>query len=159
MPSETYFIALANIKKEIKKLIREAKRKKEIRIADLSKENPKSFFSHVNNRKPIRYKIAQLKDSQGGYLTDNEVIANLFNEYLTSVFTKENNSTPEPRIRFEGANDSVLNTIVCSFDDAEKVLDKLNKFKSLGPNNLIPLVLQNVKLSIIDNLVKIFNYS
>ncbi len=44
LPSETNFIALANIKKEIKKLIRQAKRKKEIRIADLSKENPKSFF-------------------------------------------------------------------------------------------------------------------
>ncbi len=39
------------------------------------------------------------------------------------------------------------------------MLDKLNKFKSLGPDNLIPLVLRNVKLSIIDNLVKIFNYS
>ncbi len=55
-----------------------------------------------------------MKDSQGISQTDNEVIANLCNEYLTSVFTKENNSTPEPRIRFEGANYSVLNTIVCS---------------------------------------------
>ncbi len=73
MSSETNFIALANIKKEIKKLIRQAKRKEEIRIADFSKENPKSFFSYVNNRKPIRCKIAQLKDSQGVYQTDNEV--------------------------------------------------------------------------------------
>ncbi len=39
------------------------------------------------------------------------------------------------------------------------MLDKLNKFKSLGPDNLIPLVLKNVKLSIIENLVKMFNYS
>ncbi len=101
MPSETNFIALANIKKENKKLIRQAKRKEEIRIADLSKENPKSFFSYVNNRKPIRCKIAQLKDSQGVYQTYNKVISNLFNEYFSSVFTKENNLTPEPRIRFE----------------------------------------------------------
>ncbi len=85
--------------------------------------------------------------------------ANLFNEYFASVFTKEINSTPEPRIRFTGTNDSVLNTIVCSYEDVEKGLDKLNKFKSPGPGNLIPLVLKNVKLSIIDNLVKMFNYS
>ncbi len=52
----------------------------------------------------------------------------------------------------------VLNTIVCSYEDVEKVLDKLNKLKSPGRNNLIPLVLKNIKLSIIDNLVKIFNY-
>ncbi len=37
LSSETNFIALTNIKKEIKKLIRQAKRKEEIRIADLSK--------------------------------------------------------------------------------------------------------------------------
>ncbi len=97
-----------------------------------------------------------MKDSKGVYQTDNEVIVNLFNEYFASVFTKENNSTPEPRIRFEGSNDSVLNTIVCSYEDIEKVLDKLNKFISPGPDNLIPLVLKNVKLSIIDNLVKMF---
>ncbi len=72
-----------------------------------------------------------MKDSQCVYQTDNEVIANLFNEYFASVFTKEN-SIPKPRIRFEGANDSLLNTIVCTYEDVEKVLDKLNKFKSPG---------------------------
>ncbi len=86
-----------------------------------------------------------MKDSQWVYQTNNKVIANLFNQYFASVFTKENNSTPEPRIRFEGLNDSVLNTIVSR---RCKVLDKLNKFKSPGPDNLIPLVLKNVKLSI-----------
>ncbi len=61
-----------------------------------------------------------MKDSQGVYQTDNEVIANLFNEYFALVFTKENNSTPEPRIRFEDAYDSVLNNIICSYEDEEK---------------------------------------
>ncbi len=89
-------------------MIRQAKRKEEIRIADLSKENPKSFFSYVNNRKSIQCKIAQLKDSRGVYQTDNKVIANLFNEYFASVFTKENNLTSEPSIRFEVANDKCL---------------------------------------------------
>ncbi len=59
LTSETNFIALANIKKEIKKFIRQAKGKEEIRIADLSKENPRSFFSDVNNRKHIRCKIVK----------------------------------------------------------------------------------------------------
>ncbi len=140
-------------------MIRQAKRNEEIRVADLSKENPKSFFSYVNNRKPIRCKIAQLKYSQGALQTDDEVKANIFNEYFTLVFTKENYSSPEPKIRFEGANDSVLNTIICNYEYIEKGLDKLNKFKAPGPDNLVPLVLKYVKNSIIENLIKIFNYS
>ncbi len=44
LSSETNFIALANIKKEIKQLIKQVKRKEEIRIADLSKENPRASF-------------------------------------------------------------------------------------------------------------------
>ncbi len=33
---------------------------------------------------------------------------------------------------------SVLNTIVYTYEDVEKVLYKLNKFKYPGPDNLIP---------------------
>ncbi len=59
----------------------------------------------------------------------------MFNECFASVFTKENNSNPEPR--FEGANDSVLNSIVCSYEDVEKGLDKLNNYKSSWSPSLI----------------------
>ncbi len=80
----------------------------------------KSFFFYVNNRKPIQCKIDQLIDAK----SDNEVIANLFNEYFASVLTEENNSTPEPRIRFKVANDSALNTIICSYEYVEKGLNQ-----------------------------------
>ncbi len=98
--SETNLVDLTNTGKEIKKLIIQVKSNEEMRVSDLSKENPKSFFSYVNNRKPIRCKIAQLKDSSGVLETDDEVTANIFNEYFASVFTKEKYSTPEPKIRF-----------------------------------------------------------
>ncbi len=87
--------------------------------ADLNTENLKSFFSYVNSRKPVRCKIAQLKDSQGVLQTDDEVKANIFNEYFASFFTKEKYSIPELKI--------VLNTIVCNYEDKEKGLDKLIK--------------------------------
>ncbi len=35
----------------------------------------------------------------------------------------------------------------------------MNKFTASGLNNLIPLVLKNVKLSIIEKLIKTINYS
>jgi ribonuclease P/MRP protein subunit RPP40 len=38
-------------------------------------------------------------------------------------------------------------------------LDRLKKFKSPGPDKLLPFILKNVKESITDNLVKIFNHS
>ncbi len=104
-PSETNLADLTNPRKEIKKLIRQAKRIEEMRVADLSKETQKSFFFYVNNRKSIRCKIVQLKDSEGILQTDDEVKANIFNKYFASVFTKENYSTPEPKIRFDGAKE------------------------------------------------------
>ncbi len=87
----------------------------------LVKKIQKAYFPmYVNNRKNIRCKISQLKDNQGVLQTDDEVRANIFNEYFASVFTKDNYSTPEPKIRFESANDSVLNTIVCNYEYVEK---------------------------------------
>ncbi len=74
--SKTNLVDLTNTGKEIKILIREAKRNEEMSVADLSTENPKSLFSYVNSRKPVRCKIAQLKDSQGVLQTDDEVKAN-----------------------------------------------------------------------------------
>ncbi len=68
----------------------------------------------------------------------------IVNLFLQTRGGPKNNIT---RNRFEVANDSVLNTIVCSYQDVEKGLDKLNKFKSPGQNNLIPLVLKNVGLN------------
>ena len=38
-------------------------------------------------------------------------------------------------------------------------LDKLNKYKSTGPDQMLPMVLVNVKDSIADKLTTIFNYS
>ncbi len=49
--------------------------------------------------------------------------------------------------------------IVYNYEDIEKGLDTLSTFKTPGPYNLVPLILKNVKFSIIENLIKIFNYS
>ncbi len=45
------------------------------------------------------------------------------------------------------------------YEDVEVELNKLKNFKSTDQYQLVPLVLKSVKNSIIENLVKIFNYS
>ncbi len=151
---------LVKSRREAQTIIRVAKRNQEIRIAELTKVNPRKFFSYVNDRKPIKSKIGPLKDPQGVLHIDDRRLATIFNEYFVSVFTVEDISIiPEPSIRFEGVEENFLKTIYCTREDVEMGLNRLKRFKSPGPDKMVPFVLKRVKNSIIENLVKIFNYS
>ena len=155
-PSGYNYDRLTKSRKLVKSLIRQAKRKEEIRVAELSKQNVKSFFSYVNSRKPIRHKLGPIKDQRGVLQYEDKGIAGAFNEFFASVFTVEDLSNiPEPTIKFH----KHIEQIHCTNANVECSLDKLNKYKSPGPDNIVPLILKNVQNAVIEHLVQIFNYS
>ena len=89
--------------REVTKLIRQAKLDYEDRIANAAKENPKAFFAHVNNRKPIKSSIGPLKDRNNKTISSDEEMANTLNEYFTSVYTEEDTSKlPSAPISYQG---------------------------------------------------------
>ncbi len=101
-PTEINLERLVKSRREVQTMIRVAKRKQEIRIAEQTKTNPSKLFSYVNNRKPIKSKLGPL-ENQKGFLHINRRLATIFNEYFASVFTVEDISEiQEPSIRFEG---------------------------------------------------------
>ncbi len=69
-------------------MIRVAKRKQEIRIAELTKTNPNKFFSYSNDRKSIKSKLRPLENQQMVLHIDDRRLATIFNEYFASVFTR-----------------------------------------------------------------------
>ncbi len=84
-------------------MIRVAKRKQKIRIAELTETNPSKLFSYVNHRKPIKSKLGTLEDQQGIFHIDDRMLAMILSEHFASVFTVEDISEiPEPSIKFEG---------------------------------------------------------
>ena len=61
----------------------------ETRIANNIKENPKEFYSYVNNKTTVRSEIAVLKNRDGELAILPHEKAEMLNTFFASVFTKE----------------------------------------------------------------------
>ncbi len=85
-------------RREVQTMIRVVKRKKEIKIAELTKTNPSKFFSYVNDRKSIKNKLGPLNNQLGVFHIDDRRLATIFNEYFVSVFTVEDISKSQNQV-------------------------------------------------------------
>ena len=61
----------------------------ELNLAANIKKDSKSFFSYVNNKKKFDRKIGPLKDVNNNIVTVDLVMANIINDYFSTVFTKD----------------------------------------------------------------------
>ena len=77
-----------NARREVKKEIRQSKRDYEIKIANASKNDPKSFYRYINNRKQLKSGIGPLLSEQGDTITDDKEMATMLNDYFCMFFTK-----------------------------------------------------------------------
>ncbi len=68
-----------------------AKRNYEIRVAREAKNNPKKFFNIYRTK--TRERIGPLKTEAGEIIESGEEMSKLLNDYLLSVFTRENQDT------------------------------------------------------------------
>ena len=144
--------------REVDKLVRNAKINEEKRVASASKDNPKEFFAYVNSRKPIKNNISPLKDSEGNLITSDAQKADLMNRYFTSVFTVEDPSRiPEPTIKYEGSQP--LDRINFTMEDILKKIQKLNKFKAPGPDDIHPREIKELEEEIAPHLYKLYRKS
>ena len=136
---------------------RDERRKYEKSLATDIAENPKAFFNYVNSRLTVRPEIAALRNENGVMIFDDKEISNICNRYFHSVFNKptEGEEMPEMNVLCE---DSIRN-ITITPNMVEKQLDKLNKFKACGPDNIHPHVLKETASAICLPLSIIFNES
>jgi len=145
------------LRRNVKTMIRSAKRKEELRIARLCKSNPKEFFSYVNSRKPISRRIGPLESDNGTVCSSDEENATLLNEYFSSVFTVENDlSSPEPGVSHHGRG---MDSFRCTVGEVSKKIDKLDRSKAPGRDGFLPRVLKEVRDEISPHLTTIFNRS
>ena len=74
-------------RKQVKRIVKQEKRNKELSIAGICKHNPKSFYSYINERRIVRDNIEPLKTLEGIVIIIDNDTANIMNNYCRSVFT------------------------------------------------------------------------
>ena len=83
-------------RREVKTIVKQEKRNKELSIARICKHNPKSFSSYINERWIVRDNMGPLKTLDGTVITTGNDMANTMNNYFSSVFTIEQlNNVPQ----------------------------------------------------------------
>jgi len=75
--------------KKVKKLIRNAKRRFEKKLAAGEGGNKRSFFAYIRRKTKSRPTIGTLKDKDKKVVTEDEGMARILNEFFSSVFTRE----------------------------------------------------------------------
>ena len=86
--------------RQVKRIVKQEKRNKELSIARICKHNPKSFYSYINERRIVRDNIGHSKLWKE-FTTDNDM-ANIMNNYFRSVFTIEQLNNVTQLHQYEG---------------------------------------------------------
>ena len=86
-----HYLEYCRIRNKVTRSVRYAKRRFERGISLEVKENPKSFWKFVRSKTQSRTGICDLKNENGEWITNDKDKANELNDFLSSVFTKEEN--------------------------------------------------------------------
>ena len=144
--------------KTCKRVIREAKKEFEERMASDIKGNNKSFFKYVRSRKPAREAVGPLDGEGGGEEIKGDLeIAEKLNEFFASVFTAEDlGQIPLPG---QPPLTKELSQIMVNKDDVLDQIDKLIINKSPGPDGIHPRVIKELRNEVADLLTRVCNLS
>src|SRR5664279_3605844 len=125
--------------KEYKK----AKRKFERSMAKDVKSNPRSFYAYVRSKTKVKEVVGPLRKDDGNYVSDNEEMSNVLNDYFGSVFTDEKDldNLPEVQTVFREDNSHMLKDITFTKTLILNKLKKLGINKAPGVDDIVPRML------------------
>ena len=116
----------------------------EKKIVANMKGNPKRFFNYLNSKRKIKQTVTAVKNSQGLLAESATETANILAESFASSFTKET-SGPLPYNCYTKCNTNDISDNLCiSEEKVKEELDKLNHFKSMGPDKAHPKLLASL---------------
>lgn len=148
-----------NLKRQVKRNIKVAKRNFEKSIADNSKRDPKRFYSYVSRKKSVKETIGPIENSNGEKVTNAKEIASVLNKFFVSVFTHELTDSPNPAVIREFQENEKLTDININEIDLTAYIDNINNNKTPGPDDIYPRELKELKNALINPLSKVFNDS
>ena len=124
-----HYVKLQNAaKSEVRKALRNYERD----IARRAEKDPKAFYRYVNGKIKGRGVIPDLKDDNGMTINEDMDKANTFNNFFSSVFTREDMShLPDLSSKLTQKD---LDDVHFTSDDVLKLLLTLKPDKSPGPD-------------------------
>ena len=129
------------VKTEIKK----SKRTFENKLAGNIKNDSKSFYAYVRSKQKVRHKVGPLENNRGNLISDGFQMADVLNEYFSSVFTTEDiRSLPVPFTKFEGNKSEHLGQLFVTPEMIKKKIKKTKDNKSPGVDGIPPKPLMEI---------------
>ena len=136
------YVAFTRERNSLRKITRELRKEFEHKLAKEVKKNPKSFWNYVNSRLNTRTRVDDIEMEDGTLTSNDTERAEVFNNFFSSVFTKENTDhVPTPGYDFTG---DPLVDIEISNEKILKKIRKLHRGKSPGPDGLHPRLLSEL---------------
>ena len=129
--------------------MKKAKKNFEKKLAMNIKQDSKSFYSYVRSKSKAKVQISSLKNDSGDTLNNDFEIATCLNTFFGSVFTHEDSRDIPDVTDMRISDDDECSDVQFSENDVLMVLNKLKADKSPGPDDLLPRLLMEIKLSLI----------
>lgn len=144
---------------ECNRVIKQAKREYEKKLAKGCKANAKLFWKYVQSKTKSFSGISPLTKGDGSTAETDEGKAEVLNSFFSSVFTKEDLSNVpvlETGCRSEGR---LLTDVQVTPGAVRAKLSKLNPSKAQGPDKIPPKVLKELSEQLAVPLAILFNKS
>jgi len=143
--------------KELRNMIRNAKRRFEKRLANGNTKNKRPFYAYVKQKTGSRTTTGPLKNGDGEMVGDSEGMAEILNKAFQEVFTRENlQDVPDP-VQMEVR--TTLEHVRISAKEVKKKIRGLRAEAAAGPDGIGPRILIELQDALSPALAAVFQKS
>lgn len=152
--NQNHYLAYTNARRNALRAKRKENRSHESNVVNSG--NMPSFWNFVRSRLTYKSSLPNLVDKDNSVVSDSLAKAKTFNEYFASVFTLDNDITPN--WAFPPSTTVVHDVSFHPFITFGK-LEKLSNKLSAGPDSVCPLLLKKLSISLAGPMSIIFQNS